>query len=108
MLSRLVVALVVVAATAAPGIATAQDGLEQCFGKEISQREAQMDCVKMPGGEWTPVGGGETGMPGRGAFFVFAIFLALIPAFAGMALAPDANVSPVAGFGSGCSRAGSV
>ncbi|MDQ3915133.1 MAG: SHOCT domain-containing protein [Actinomycetota bacterium] len=106
-MGRSVLGGLVVACAFAIGVqpaATAQpkgDGLRQCFGDTISQEEMEMDCVKVEGGEWTPVGGSEDVSSWFGTFLFVGLLLALLPAFVGASLAKDAGVAGAAGFGIG-------
>ena len=73
-----------------------QDPLTQCFGPgPLTQEEAQMQCVKVGDGEWEPHGGVdlvEGGTDWFGGLMILGLFLALVPAFVGYAVADSQNV----------------
>jgi hypothetical protein len=72
-----------------------QDPLTQCFGPgPLTPEEAQMQCVKVGDGEWEPSGGVDLtgGTDFLGGFMVLGLFLSLIPAFVGYAVAESQNL----------------
>ncbi|HEV2757727.1 MAG TPA: SHOCT domain-containing protein [Actinomycetota bacterium] len=99
-LGGLVIACALASAPAA-GAQVKDDGLRQCFGDVISQKEAQMDCVKVGDGEWTPVGGSDPVSSAFGTFVFFVLLLSLVPAAAGAMFAKEAGVPAAGGFAIG-------